>query len=357
MNKVLAILMEPAQYTLDRNSAIYDPMGIDYIYLRGESVASDVQVSAAVRLKKGILSRFRSARSYLRNYDTVIINGYNSLEFILFWMLNLWYKKVIAIESDTPLRIPQTCLKRLLKFLYLHLIFSPKWIYGLAGGSVSHVQLFSHYGMPANRIYLMPMVIDTNKFIKLEKDHDKNSSPIFRFLYVGRLVECKDLPVLLQAFSALNKKHNDTELILVGNGELESLLKGQWNHYKGITFAGVQYGECLLDFYRKSDCLILPSKSEPWGLVVNEALAAGLPVIVSDSVGARWDLVETPNTGIVFPTGNAEELGKAMEKMISNSDFYRSCSKNAADLMHNHWNFTFYKKCLEEFLHETGKSQ
>ena len=84
--------MEPAQYTLDRNSAIYDPMGIDYIYLHGKSAASNVQVSAERHVKKGTFSRIRSTRSYLKNYDTVIINGYNSLEFILFWMLNLWYK-------------------------------------------------------------------------------------------------------------------------------------------------------------------------------------------------------------------------------------------------------------------------
>ena len=63
--------MEPAQYTLDRNSAIYDPMGIDYIYLRGESVASNVQVSAEDRLEKGILSRPALYISYFLKMNRV----------------------------------------------------------------------------------------------------------------------------------------------------------------------------------------------------------------------------------------------------------------------------------------------
>ena len=352
MSKVLAILMEPAQYTLDRNRLVYDPGRIDYVYLHAESAASDVQ-AAALFSSTGLLHKIRVLQKILRRYDTVIINGYNTLEFILLWTLNLFYRRSIGIESDTPLRIPKSCLKKIVKWIYLHIIFAPRWIYGLAGGTKSHMQLFMHYGMPEQRVFLMPMVIDNSKFNNPHHASPENDN-VFRFLYVGRLVPCKGLETLLEAFSKLHESLPlKTELILVGGGEQEADLKDVWQNVDGISFVGKKYGNNLIEFYRRGNCLVLPSKTEPWGLVVNEAMAAGLPVIVSDSVGAQWDLVESKETGIIFPTGDVDALYAAMKTLAENKTLCHRYGENARHLLNQYWNFDLYRKCLDNFLTKT----
>ena len=349
MSKVLAILMEPAQYTLDRNRIVYDPYRIDYVYLHPESAASEVQ-AAALFSSTSLLHRIRVLQKILHQYDIVIINGYNTVEFILLWMLNLFYRRIIGIESDTPLRIPKSFLKRFVKWIYLHIIFAPPRIYGLAGGTKSHMQLFTHYGMSEQRVFLMPLVIDSSKFSNPHHASSDNDN-VFRFLYVGRLVSCKGLETLLEVFSRLHRSLLlKTELILVGGGEQEADLKAVWQNVHGISFVGKKYGNDLIEVYRQGDCLVLPSKAETWGLVVNEAMAAGLPVIVSDSVGAQWDLLENKETGIIFPTGDADALYEAMKTLAENKMLCRRYGKNAWHLLNKYWNFDLYRKCLDNFL-------
>lgn len=131
---------------------------------------------------------------------------------------------------------------------------------------------------------------------------------IYNFLYVGRFVEVKNLTLLIEAFNDLPY----LKLNIIGFGPLERVLKGIAND--NITFYGSIENDKLSSYYRDNDVFILPSKSEVWGLVVEEALNNGTPVIVSDRVGCKDDLV-TPETGIVFPWNDKEALKAAILKM------------------------------------------
>ena len=99
---------------------------------------------------------------------------------------------------------------------------------------------------------------------------------------------------------------------------------------KNISFLGAIDNKNLAQYYQNADVFILPSKSEPWGLVVEEALNNGTPVIVSDKVGCHYDLV-TATTGLVFKSENIESLQEQISKICS-INFYNNLRRGISQL-------------------------
>lgn len=129
-----------------------------------------------------------------------------------------------------------------------------------------------------------------------------------RFLFVGRFIERKGIDVLLDAFARVE----GGELWLVGDGPQRELVGAAAARDPRIKALGQLQGEPLDDAYRETDVLVVPSLYEPWGLVVHEGLAHGLPVIVTDQVGAGDDLIDHGINGFVVSTGSSEGLAEAM---------------------------------------------
>jgi glycosyltransferase involved in cell wall biosynthesis len=141
-----------------------------------------------------------------------------------------------------------------------------------------------------------------------------------RFLYVGRLAREKGLEVLLEAFRKVQADVPRAQLALVGSGPWEGPLR-QWckahQLEKDVLFLGSMGPEALGDQYQKASCLVLPSFSEPWGLVVNEALSYGCPVVVSHVCGCVPELVVEGETGYAFPAGDPDALARRMEDVLA----------------------------------------
>lgn len=347
MSKTFAILHEPASYTVDRNSEVYDPLGIKYCYLYNHSKANNSKTEESEALSSLSFTKlFIRLRNILKNNDIIIMNGYNGKYFQILFLLNIFYKKKIGLDSDTPLYIPSNPVKKLIKSMCLNSTFRNKNTYGLAGGSGSHKDLFRHYGMPEERIFLMPMVVNNDKF----KGKIRSLGKPFHFLYVGRIVPVKSIDLMIRAFIKSFDDKEDYELRIVGDGECLSLFKNKYQNHKNITFTGPIFGNHLVNEYHNASAFILPSSFEPWGLVVNEAMASGLPVIVSDQVGAAHDLVEGSNTGYIFKHDSVEDLASKMRKITVEPENYQEMSKNAFNLMHNHWNYNLYRECLMKFI-------
>jgi glycosyltransferase involved in cell wall biosynthesis len=143
-----------------------------------------------------------------------------------------------------------------------------------------------------------------------------------RFLFVGRLIESKGLDVLLNAF----ERFRGGELWIVGDGPLQGALNDAAKADPRIRMLGYVEGKNLPAVYADVDALVLPSLYEPWGLVVHEGLANGLPVIVTDQVGSADDLVESGVNGYVVPAGSVEAFGAAMRDLASWSQEQRQLS-------------------------------
>lgn len=146
----------------------------------------------------------------------------------------------------------------------------------------------------------------------IEKEQVRN------FIYVGRFVEVKNLKHLISVFNSLPQYN----LYLAGFGEQEEELKALAK--ENTHFLGAVNNKELPNLYQKMDVFVLPSKSEPWGLVVEEALNNGLPVIVSDRVGCAEEIIDETN-GIVFKLDEPSALNAAIVRMAEPSkyNYYR----------------------------------
>jgi glycosyltransferase involved in cell wall biosynthesis len=132
-----------------------------------------------------------------------------------------------------------------------------------------------------------------------------------RYLFVGRLIERKGIEVMLDAF----RRVDGGELWIVGDGPMRSAVDSAAANDSRIRVLGHRDGEGLADVYREAHVLLVPSLYEPWGLVVHEGLARGLPVIVTDQVGAGDDLIESGTNGYVVPAGSGPALAEAMQSV------------------------------------------
>jgi glycosyltransferase involved in cell wall biosynthesis len=189
----------------------------------------------------------------------------------------------------------------------------------------SSVEYLQELGVPLSKIAVRnAAVIDDQRVKAIAREEKANlTERKNNFIFVGRLSEEKNLLTLLKAYQQATKINNTRwGLLLVGDGpqrpQLEALVKAE--KLENVTFAG---GVSWLDvpkWLAKSRFLILPSFSEPWGLVVNEALVCGIPVIVSERCGCVKDLVVDGETGYIFNPDKVEELVKHLVHVSTLSD-------------------------------------
>ena len=343
--KIFTYFVEPAIYSLDLIKNIHDKQGIQYCFIKNYSEAkSDSKIANNLFLsKRSFLSKIKFIYKIWRENKLIIINGYNNFPFIVTFILNLIFsdKKFIAIESDTPLRIPVNKLKRFVKKIYLNFIFNSKFVLGFAGGNFSHKDLFRRYGMSKNNIFLMPMLVDNSRFINI-KVKNKDEIP-FRFLFVGRFIPTKNIDKLAQLFvkhfSGLN-----AELHIAGEGDLFEQYNSGFT-CPNVKFLGKVLGDDLVRLYHSSSVFVFPSTFEAWGLVVNEAMSAGLPVILRREVGAANDLVLNNETGMIATT--FDEFAEHMLKLYNDKEMLLKYSKNAKEFMIKKWNYDLYLRQLK----------
>lgn len=158
-------------------------------------------------------------------------------------------------------------------------------------------------------------------FNKGERDLNRKVNTPLRYLYVGRLIDVKNVGLLIDVFN-----RNGQPLTIVGDGVLRDELQKKAND--NITFTGFIDNEKLGMIYQSHDVFVLPSYSETWGLVVEEALYWGLPVIVSDRVGSSVDMVDHLDTGLKFVSEDAESLQKAITQMNGNYNHFLTSVRN-----------------------------
>jgi glycosyltransferase involved in cell wall biosynthesis len=145
------------------------------------------------------------------------------------------------------------------------------------------------------------------------------------FLYVGRLAPEKSVDVLLRAFNGV-----DGELVIAGSGpeseRLHALAPAR------TRFLGNVDRDELPNWYAAADALVLPSRSEVWGMTLNEGAAAGLPLIATNAVGAAHDLIEDVINGFRVPAGDVEALRSAMRRLAEDEPFRKAAGARSREL-------------------------
>jgi glycosyltransferase involved in cell wall biosynthesis len=284
-------------------TASLQPTGVQYRshFLSGGSYESLPQVRTAIQAVRVISGLYP---------DVVIISGYSYLPT---WSVLAWARlrhKPVVLWSETNLfDRPRRRATEFVKKMFISAC-AEAHVYGQSGR-----EYLEYLGMHPAKIIEKRATVDSGTFMKRRAAFHSDCR---RFVYVGRFSAEKNLPRLLEAFSKVQSQRR-AELTLVGYGPDEPLLRQSVRDLGldgSVVFAGPKTQDEVSIAMAESDCLVLPSLSETWGLVANEALCTGIPIIVSDRCGCARDLVNH-ETGWVFKTEAIEELTEAMLQVCS----------------------------------------
>jgi glycosyltransferase involved in cell wall biosynthesis len=262
--------------------------------------------------KTGTFSSLKNLYIQSKNAEYITLGGWNDL---YFWFLRFVVpkRKLRLIVESTIYEFNDSKLLTLLKKFFI------KGISECIVSGQPHSQLVKKLGFNGKiKVSKGVGVLDFDYTPKVKARPDK----VVNFLYVGRVSEDKGIDLLLTFF----EKNENLHLNIVGSIEdkkYSNIISARQN----ITYHGYKNRHELKEVYNINDVFVLASKIEPWGLVIEEALYHGLPVIVSDKVGCSEDLVKEYNTGEVFVLDDLSDFSKKI-KNITDVDQYMSYCKN-----------------------------
>ena len=263
------------------------------------------------------------------NPDVVAVNGWNNFGSLIAanYCLRRGIPMVVMSESarqDEPRRWWKEAIKRRIVALYSA---------AMVGGQ-RHVDYLVELGMPRERIFTGYDVVDKDYFGRRTAEirnpkfeiRNKRSLPENYFLASARFVEKKNVPTLIQAYAEYRRRSEIAakvpwDLVLLGDGPLRETLNSQLstlNLNEHVHLPGFRPYDELPVYYALANAFVHASTTEQWGLVVNEAIASGLPVIVSDRCGCAPELVN--GNGFTFDPTNEDELTTRLLEMASLSD-------------------------------------
>lgn len=259
-------------------------------------------------------------------FDHLFLTNYANLIEIYTYLICVIFKKKYIIEIDgAVIKIKESFFKRGLKKIIFNnatMIFSP---------SISSDKYFESYGVKKSMIIRYPFTSIEYSDIKQSPKVLRDAKPKIKLLYVSRIIKEKGIETLINAYNDYchNQRGAITELILIGNAPDDNYLKFiKSNMNSSTTYKGFLTKSELMDYYDSSDIFIFPSHGDIWGLVLNEAMARGLPIICSDKVNAASELIEEGVNGLIYNSENKQELLKLIEFLISNKALRISMSIN-----------------------------
>ena len=258
------------------------------------------------------------------------------------------------MRSESNLLVRRPWRRRLLKKLFLPLFF--KLIDGFMAIGKLNREYYEHYGASKDKLYLAPYAVD-NEWFFAQKDlylpqkqklkEELGIPPEGKvILYAAKFLKRKRPMDLIRAFERLNLP--DVFLVMVGDGEERAACEDyvKTRKLQGVYFVGFKNQSELPKFYAIADVFVLPSEDEPWGLVLNEAMCFGLPVIATDQVGAAYDLIRHGENGFVYPVGDIESLSAYLERILKDDELRAKMGKVSLDII-GKWGFA---ENIEAFL-------
>ncbi len=231
---------------------------------------------------------------------------------------------------------------RLLRFLFRNTT-------GFMVSGVLNAAYYRHYGADDRHFFLLPWAVDNERFEKAssfasgERERMRASLGIrpdqIVFVFSAKLVERKDPMSLLRAYELMPGRDRAVVLFL-GDGILRETLEtyAREHELEGALFAGFVNQSELPKYYGLADVFVLPSTYEPRGAVINEAMACGLPVIVTDRCGSIGDIVLEGENAFIYPAGDAVALANAMTKLAEDDALCERMASRSREIIST-WSF------------------
>lgn len=304
-------------------------------------------------------------KSYFKSerYDAVLIFGWGK---VLFWQA-IWWARTYGIpliqRGESNLKHAQSWYVKAAKQVLFPLLFKQFRAF-LAIGRLN-TELYRHFGVPEQAIFTAPYCVDNDFFSERAAAQTINAQQLRKdlgirdgdtvFLFMAKLIDRKR-PLDLIAAAAQNHAAGNSHVIFVGDGALLETCRNAIAAGKltNVHLVGFKNQSELPAYYAAADVLVLPSEYETWGLVVNEAMACGLPCIVSDTCGAAIDTILEGETGFTYPMGDVQRLAKLMKFMADNKQARREMGRHAAAHVRN-FSVTSTVSALEDALRYIGR--
>jgi glycosyltransferase involved in cell wall biosynthesis len=188
-----------------------------------------------------------------------------------------------------------------------------------------------HSRFPESAHYSIPYHCDVKPFLACEQGRDSNRP--FTFLFCGQMIARKGVDLLLDAFERLLGTGIDARLVLVGReADLPAFMAAvQPRTREAIEYRGFKAPEDLPQEFSAADAFVLPSRYDGWGVVINQALAAGLPIVSSDAVAAGVELVESGRNGLHCRAGDASSLFECLSQVAADRRRARAWGEQSRD--------------------------
>lgn len=281
---------------------------------------------------------------FKNKYDAVLLYGWNSFPNWLAFIFAPLVGTKIILTGESPLsqELKKSKLILAVKSVVLKIVF---WL----SSAIMYIgkenkKFYEFYNVPENKLFFMPYAVENERFIE-EKNKLFGKRDEFRkklniltdttvILFTGKLFQKKRPMDLLRAYSEI--KDEKKTLVFVGDGEQRNDLEKfvEEDKLENVHFVGFKNQTELAEFYILSDVFILPSGAgETWGLVVNEAMCFGLPVIVSDVVGCGADLIRQGENGYIFPCGDVGSLKNSLEAIIRDKKSRENFGKKSLEII------------------------
>jgi glycosyltransferase involved in cell wall biosynthesis len=296
-----------------------------------------------------VWSELRSGR-----YDVLWLHGHNYAANLIALMAAKTAGMSVMMRGETHLGLERRGIKSLLRRPLMGQLY--RLCDRLLAIGSANAAFYRAMGVPDKKIFLVPYSVDNDRFTRSAKltggerakIRARNGVPCGQpaVLYAAKFAPRKRPGDVLEAVRRLKMTTNRPfSLVMAGSGELEGELRAfcAERGMSNVVFTGFVNQSSLPALYGACDIFVLPSEQEPWGLAVNEAMCAGLPIVASREVGCVPDLVEDGVNGYTPRAGDTEALTLALHNLIVDEGLRRRQGQESLRRIQQ-WG---YRQCLE----------
>ena len=266
-----------------------------------------------------IIQRLRRER-----FDAVFIHSYATRLALFAYLGALASGTPVLLRTESERLRPRRQWTEALKELVLRPLLALTSAVLVIGSA--NRRFYEHYGVPRTRRFFTPYSVDNDYFLaqadavsasRRERRHAHGwTDDVIVVGFSGKLIPLKRVEDLIDAVAILQREGFRTGLLIVGDGPSRDALEERARGLRWTTFAGFQNQSELAAWYGCMDVFVLPSRSETWGLVLNEAMLFRLPVIASSMVGAGDDLIGQGKNGYTFDVGDVRGLADHLRRLV-----------------------------------------
>jgi len=310
--------------------------GYNYKFMKNNSWKPSIFNGFWGLLNFRIFSELRNCRS-----SYLVINGWNYASYFLAVIAAKIFGLQLCLRGESPLNqeLLRPKIILLLRKIFFKYLFFKLFNYFFFIG-IENKKFYEFYGVPARKLVFTPYSVDNERFAKEFEKYKNIKNELRReaglpvnkviILFSGKYIEKKRPMDLLKAYKELDNE--ESVLVFLGDGELRNKMNDfiRLNKLKNVFLIGFKNQTELGKYYSMAHIFVLPSgPGETWGLVVNEAMNFGLPIILSDMVGCSPNLLHQKINGFGFNMGDIEEIKNKLKLLVINKYLRLEMGKNS----------------------------